>query len=133
MAQLNWLSMGACLYLRDPSPSLGDLMLQLGNRGNIVLYSEAQLCITSSIDSIFLQLFSEWLLPVDPTKTFPLGLVLQPKVGDLCGGCVCGKGVCVGRVVEWDQQMVSFPTSSLNCKYGGKVTWQGHHMSERCH
>ena len=63
------LAFNGCLYLRASSPSLGDLMLQLGNRGNIVLYSKTQLCITSSIDSIFLQLFSEWFLSVNPTKT----------------------------------------------------------------
>ena len=35
------LAFNGCLCLRDPLPSLGDLMLQLGNRGNVVLYSEA--------------------------------------------------------------------------------------------
>ena len=76
------------------SSSLGNLKLELGNVGHVVLHSEPKLSIPGTINPVLLQLFPQWLLLVHPTEEVMLCLVLETKVADLWGVIVCGIMVC---------------------------------------
>ncbi len=72
------------------SPSLGNLKLELGDVGHIVLHSEPELSIPGTINPVLLQLFPQRLLLVYPAEQVLLCLVLETKVADLWGWPVCG-------------------------------------------